>query len=298
MGCHFLLQPRCLCFSLHSYLQQGVMAQCLQGIWAPCPTAMSERGNRGSSAPLQIPRKQGLEHCSLPQIFDELFPPLEYRTHRSSLACCHQMFAVQKCRLSLLSWILFPTPEPLEAAGCLCPLTSCASDSKPNTSTTGRRNTNTTSTAKHKELGIALPGKHSPVLQTCSAWCHLQKQKLSYTCTCWENFCVDLKLPDHNLIGKSKSKILKERAKRFCKTMTNFFLWFGICELPRVLQMPGPGKADCPIPQNCPKAPAGMRNLVLTPPHTALPECKSSAGHPTKPKKNNPSLPQVKNNHW
>lgn len=123
--------------------------------------------------------------CSVPQVFDELFPPLESRTHGSSLSCCHQMFVLQKCRLSFLSWALFPPPCPCRAPGsrgCSCPLTSCASASKPNTSTTGRRNTTTTSTDKHKELGIVLPGKHSPVLQT-SAWCDLQKQKLTYTCT-------------------------------------------------------------------------------------------------------------------
>lgn len=69
-----------------------------------------------SSASLEIPRKRGWEHRSLPQ-GDEFLPPLESGTHRSSLACCHQMSALHNCRLSFLSWALFLTPRPCRPPG-------------------------------------------------------------------------------------------------------------------------------------------------------------------------------------
>lgn len=104
--------------------------------------------------------------------FDELLPPLEPRTHRPSLACCHQTFALQKFRLSFLSWALFPSPRPCRAPGSsrvlmsphlLCHhLALSASDNKPSTSTTGTRNTATTSTKRAQGPWESFPWEAQP----------------------------------------------------------------------------------------------------------------------------------------
>lgn len=246
--CHFLLQTRCLCFCLHSYLQQVSNGSMLASE-LHVPQQYQKEGAGAHLHPWRFPGHRDGNAAPFPGFlmsFSHLWSPEPTGPAWPAAIRC---LLCRNAGSHFSPGHYFPLHAPaesLEAAGCSCPVTSRASDSKPNTSTTGRRNTTTTSTGKHKELGTVLPGKHSPVLQT-SAWCDLQKQKLIYTCTRWENFCVDLQHPDHNLLGKSKSEIVKKRAKWFCKTLTNFFLWFGICELPRVWQMPNQARLIVPF---------------------------------------------------